>query len=262
MGPAMALARWLGTAVLLVATCGSARGQLSGDEHACQQAAVKQSAAILAKRIKCLVTCDKRALKGKVPATDCVPPFAGTTRECVDGVRAKALEGVAKKCAPDCPECYAGGDCAAHAAGLAGAIEAEVDFVVPLVRCDDGSSPDGLTKTEAKVRQKVALVVGKFVADTEKCLAKCRKGETDGKLPADSCVYGAETDQRTIDCLIKAALKAFVVLEDPELDAPECLAPQLSFALPVAAGLIEDFDPVLFCGSPSAAFVDQPAILW
>jgi hypothetical protein len=51
------------------------------------------------------------------------------------------------------------------------------------------------------------------------------------------------------------------VLEDPELDAPECLTPELSFALPIAAGLIEEFDPLIFCASPGAAFVDQVPIL-
>lgn len=256
----MARARWLGAAVLVVLTGAPLQAQLSKDEHACQQAAAKQSATFLGKRIKCLVTCDKRALKGKVPAGDCLPPFAGATRECLDTAEAKALEGVAKKCAADCPECYTGGNCAAHAAGLAAAIEAEVDFVVPLVRCDDATSPDGLTKDEAKVRQKVALVVGKFVTDSEKCLAKCRKAEADGKLPAGSCVYPADTVEKTFDCLLKVAFKAFDVLEDPDLDAPECLAPELGFALPVASGLLEEFDPLLFCGSPSPAFVAQPVI--
>ena len=44
--------------------------------------------------------------------------------------------------------------------------------------------------------------------------------------------------------------------EDPELDAPECLVPALEFALPIAQGIIQDFDPRIFCGSPSGAFVE------
>ncbi len=127
--------------------------------------------------------------------------------------------------------------------------------------CDDATSPDGLTRDEARARQHVALAVGKFVAASEKCVARCREDEGAGKLPPGGCVYGAETDGKTIACLIKAANKAFDVLEDPELDAPECLAPQLGFALPVASGLIEEFDPLIFCGSPSAAFVPQSSIL-
>ena len=55
--------------------------------------------------------------------------------------------------------------------------------------------------------------------------------------------------------------KALDYVEDPDLDAPECLAPNLTFALPQVSGLIDQFDPLVFCGSPSAAFVDQPTIL-
>ncbi len=245
----------LGIPALLMVLAGAATAQLTKDEAGCQQAANKQGATFLGKKIKCLVACDKQALKGKVPASDCLPPFGGRTVECVAKVEGKALEGIAKKCADDCPECYAGGDCAAFAGGLAAAIEAQVDLAVPLLACDDTASPDGLAKSEAKVRQRVALVVGTFVGSSEKCLAKCRKGEAEGKIPAGACAYGAETDQKTIDCLIKAANKAFDVLEDPELDAPECLEPNLTFALPFTAGIIEEFDPLFFCASPSPAFV-------
>ena len=52
-------------------------------------------------------------------------------------------------------------------------------------------------------------------------------------------------------------MKALDFVEDPELDVPECLAPDLTFALPIASGLIDDFDPVIFCGSPSGAFVER-----
>jgi hypothetical protein len=80
-------------------------------------------------------------------------------------------------------------------------------------------------------------------------------------VPPGACVYGVEADAKTIECLIKAGTKALDVVEDADLDAPECLAPELSFALPIAAGLIEQFDPVIFCASPSAAFAAQTPIL-
>ena len=243
-------------AALAFAVAAPALAQLTDDEHACQQAASKQSGTLAAKTIKCLVACDKQALKGKVPTTDCLPPLGGATLACADGARTKALDGIAKKCTLDCPECYAAGDCGAHAAALADDVGAEIAFVVPFVRCDNTASPDGLTAAEAKIRQKVALAVGKFVASSEKCVAKCRKAEAAGKLPPGSCVYLAETDPKTTACLIKVGDKALGLLEDPELDAPECLAPSLSFALPIAQGLLEEFDPRIFCGSPSGAFVE------
>jgi hypothetical protein len=134
-------------------------------------------------------------------------------------------------------------------------VAGEIDGVAPLVRCDDAASPDGLTTTEAKVRQKVALAVGKFVASSEKCVAKCRKAEAAGKVPAGACVYLVGSDPKTTECLIKVGDKALDLLGDPELDAPECLAPELEFALPIAQGIIEDFDPRIFCASPSGAFI-------
>ena len=257
----MAFSQWLAATTVLTLAASPVPAQLTKEERVCQQAAAKQCPTFLGKKIKCLVGCDKQALKGKVPAADCLPPFGGKTLACVTTAATKALAGIAEKCADDCPECYAGGDCSTHASMLLAGIEAHVDLVAPLVGCDDAASPDGLTKNEAKVRQKVALVVGTFVAATEKCLAKCRKAEGEGKVAPGSCDYGAETDTKTIECLIKAGNKALDVVEDPELDAPECLAPELSFTLPIAAGLIEEFDPAIFCGSPSPAFVAQTPIL-
>src|SRR5262245_12748012 len=221
-------------AALAFAAVAPAWAQLGDDEHVCQQAASKQSGTFAGKPIKCLVACDKQALKGKVPAGDCLPPYDGTTLACVETARTKARDGIAKKCALDCPECYAGGDCATYAAALTADVAGEIDFVAPFVRCDDGASPDGLTTTEGKVRQKVALAVGKFVAASEKCVAKCRKAEAAHKVPAGACVYLVGSDPKTTECLIKVGDKALDLLEDPELDAPECLSPSLSFALPIA----------------------------
>src|SRR5262249_28664525 len=150
--------------------------QLSKDELACQLATAKQVGTFPGKKIKCLVACDKQALKGKTPAADCLPPFGGATLDCVGKTGTKALAAIAKACADDCPGCYAGGDCAASASALLAAIAERIDTVAPLVRCDDAASLDGLTRTEAKARQQVALVVGKFVTSSEKCLATCRKG--------------------------------------------------------------------------------------
>ena len=252
----MAFSHALGAVLTLVLVSAPAWGQLTENEQVCQQAVAKQAASFADKKIKCLIMCDKRALKGKAPNAECTPPYSGKTLDCVTKAESKAQEAVVKPCAPDCPECYADGDCTAFMSSVVSSIEAAVDGVVPLVRCDDSTSPDGLTKGEATVRQKVALTIGKFVSGSEKCLAKCRKGEAGGKIPAGSCEYVNVTDSKTIDCLIKTGAKALDYVEDPDLDAPECLEPELTFALPSASGLIEQSDPLIFCGSPSGAFVD------
>ncbi len=249
--------RLLVVPVLLVLLATGAHAAPTKDEAACQQQAARQLGTAALKRIKCLVACDKQAQKGKVPGTDCLPPYAGATRTCVDVVGTKALGTIAKKCTLDCPECWSGGDCDAHTAGLLSTVTTVLDGVVPLVRCDDGASPDGLTKTEAKARQKVATTVGTYALGTEKCLATCRAGESSGKIPAGSCEGLESTDPKALACLIKVAIKAFDTLEDPDLDTPECLAPDLPFALPVLGGIVDDLDPQIFCASPSAAFVAQ-----
>jgi hypothetical protein len=226
------------------------------DELACQQATSKGVAAFVVKEIRCLVACDRRALRGKAQATDCLPPFAGAARACIDKAASKARERIAARCAADCPECYTGGDCAAHADGLLADAGATLAAVVAVVRCDDSASPDGLTKTEAKVRQKAALVVGVFTASYEKCLAGCRRREGAGRAAPGSCEALAETDAKTIACLIRIEEKAFKFLDDPEIDAPECLAPELDFAPTIAVGNVAEFDPRLFCSSPSGAFIE------
>ncbi len=247
--------RSLAVALVLLATL--AHALPTKTESACQQQAARQLGTAALKRIKCLVACDKQALKGKVPATDCLPPYAGKTQVCVDTVIAKADLAIAKKCDLDCPECWSGGDCEAHVPTLLSLVETTVDGVVPLVRCDDAMSDDGLTKTEAKARQKIAVAIGAYTLGTEKCLATCRAGQASGKIPAGACDGLGTTDPKGLACLIKVANKAFDALENPELDTPECLAGDLPFALPVLSGIIDDLDPDLFCASPSGAFVGQ-----
>lgn len=229
---------------------------LTETESTCQRAASKQLYGFAFKKIRCLVACDRKAVKGKVPPADCLPPFAGKTRACVDGAEAKAAT-AAKPCLLACPACYAGGDCAAHAVQTTALVEAAIDAVIPLVRCDDGASPDGLSAGEAKVRQKIALVVGVMTNGYGRCLNACRKLEAKGTTPPGSCDAGAETHAKTLACLIKVTLKAATFIEDPALDAPECLTPDLTFTLPLALERIYEFDDVLFCGSPSGAFVGE-----
>jgi hypothetical protein len=141
----MTLSRSLVAVVLLAVASASAWAQLTEGEHDCQQTVVKQGAGFLDKKVKCLVACDKRSLKGKTMDGECEAPYAGKTLECVTKVEAKTLGIIVKQCGADCPRCYAGGNCTAFTNTLLAAVEAEVDIVVPLVRCDDSASADGLT---------------------------------------------------------------------------------------------------------------------
>jgi hypothetical protein len=244
-------------ALVLFARSSLAHAAPTKNEAACQQQAARQLGTAALKRIKCLVACDKQALKGKVPEANCLPPYAGPTRTCVDTVVAKAAVAIDKKCDVDCPECWSGGDCDEHVPGLLSFVETTLDDVVPFVRCDDAMSTDGLTKAEAKARQKIATTIGTYTLGTEKCLATCRAGQSAGKIPAGACDGLGTTDPKGLACLIKVGDKTFDALNDPKLDLPECLEDVAQIALPYVSGIIDELDPELFCASPSGAFLQN-----
>jgi hypothetical protein len=85
------------------------------------------------------------------------------------------------------------------------------------------------------------------VAGYGKCLATCRKRELEGAVPAGVCAAGAESDPKTIDCIVNVAEKPLALVEDPAIDAPECLEPLLSIAVTYLASVVADFDVLLYC---------------
>jgi hypothetical protein len=228
---------------------------LSEDEESCQQSVAKALGGFPKTKIKCLVKCDKGAAKGKNPDSDCAPPFGGKTAGCVTAAETKAATAPAKKCTDDCPECYAAADCPAFTAAQVALAEAFVDTSIPEIACDDSASDDGLTEDERKCRQAAANEAGKVSAAAAKCLAKCRAAEHKGKLPPGACDQGPEFDPKTSECLDKALLKCLLTAEKKCSDPPECLG-DLFFSCFLPALTVLDFDPIVFCASPSGAFVD------
>jgi hypothetical protein len=245
--------------VLLLAHAPLARAthvpDLTADEEKCQQALAGALGKFGAAKTKCLVKCDKGAAKGKNPEADCLSPFGGKTADCVAAAEEKAGAAVAKKCAADCPECYAGGDCTAHTASQLAAAEFAVDLGAAIVRCDDSSSTDGLTAAERKCRQAAATQAGKLVSTYGKCLAKCRAGEQKGKLPPGTCTPGTITDPKTTACIDKVFAACVLNAEKKCPDPPECLD-DVFFLCQGITGVVEGFDPAVFCGSPGGAFLD------
>src|SRR6516164_3133057 len=65
-----------------------------------------------ARMTKCQAQCDKSALVGKDPASDCQFPWGGSTLACIEKAKAKTRATITSHCAAGCPTCYdSGGDC-------------------------------------------------------------------------------------------------------------------------------------------------------
>lgn len=236
---------------------------LSDDEVKCQLGTSLAIGKFITDKAKCLTKCEQGARQGNNPASDCTPPYAGTTLACVTRAETKAEGLEQSKCAKDCPECYTGGDCAADASARVADAEAEVDVLRALVYCDDSASLDGLTKAEAKCADTVAKALGNFARKKLNCYSKCRKDEHKAKVPAGSCTP-PPSDPKASACVGKEEAKAAFLIDkqcdatvNPKADAPECHAAQTGagWAALVEAA-VDAGQPGLHCGSPSGAFVD------
>jgi len=251
---------WSSLAVLLALAPGPASAAVTGDEFSCE---LKTSIAAWrygAKRASCVMGCQRDVRAGSGNPTDCVPPFGGSTQGCVNGSAGKTQGNICKACASDPPECYPDGNCPALADDKLALIEAHIDAILAATYCDDSGSGDGLTPGEGKCQDVVAKYVSKFATQKSKCLARCRKAEISGNIPAGSCDAGAVTDQRTLDCISKAELGASARIDKGcqlGAETPECFGAQTPAGW-VADGeqAVDDEDPSFFCESPSGAFLD------
>lgn len=242
--------------VLLGARIASA--QLSKGEQQCEQAAAKELGKLAVSRAKCVSACDLLAQKGKGSSAECAPPYSGNTLICLQTAVTKASAGIDKKCVLACPSCYGGGTCSAFRTSRINSVIATLDGEYPVVFCNDSSSPDGLTLVEARCRESAAVAATKFAADLAKCYSKCHLLEFKTKIPLGSCVPPNPLDAKTADCKAKAIAKSSATIAAKCPDPPECLAPHLpTLVQPIAANLTENYDSLVFCYSPSGAFLDQ-----
>jgi hypothetical protein len=242
-----------------------ANAQLTKDESKCQTGGAGAIAKFVAAKQKCITKCEAGARKGTNPASDCSPPYAGTTSTCINdpikGAEAKALAAFAKACSKDCPECYSGGDCTTEANTRVASTETQVDLLVSVVYCDDSASPDGLNKAEAKCEDSTAKTLAKFVGSKSKCYAKCESAEAAGKLPPNSCNPPVAADAKTATCVQKAESKSTASIDKacapPKGDAPECYGSSVTgaFLTDTVEAAVDATLPATYCGSPSGAFV-------
>ena len=141
-----------------------------------------------AKRIACVVSCQRDARAASQPPNDCVPSFAGSTQGCVNGVNGKSQSGICKACNPDAPECYPSAPtCPDLADALLAQPQGDADDLMADVYCDDSGSGDGLTELEARCQDSTGKLLAKFGARKGTCLAKCHRLEHRGSTPPGSC---------------------------------------------------------------------------
>src|SRR5262249_46690436 len=206
---------------------------LTAAEAKCQQTTANAVGAGWAGMTKCEAQCDRSALVGKNPASDCQFPWGGATRACIEKAKARTRAAVTSHCATGCPTCFdSGNDCDASShldQWVATDInmnrpdvgdEIFVSFLYDRFSCTDENT---LTTHEALCRDAVPVLVGRHVAAFLKCLSRCRYAQFKGALPLspDPCV--PPTAERTTFACYQAARANFearcqTVCADP----PDC----------------------------------------
>jgi hypothetical protein len=252
----------LALVVLVAGVRASHDPDISDDESKCQLGTSLAIGKFVTDKAKCLIKCEQGARKALNPATDCDPPYAGATAACVARAETKAEGLEQSKCAKDCPECYAGGDCAADADARVADAESQVDTLRALVYCDDSGSGDGLTAAEAKCADTVAKTLSNFAKKKLNCYAKCRKAEHKGTTPPGTCLPA--TEAKAAACLDKEENKAVFLIDkkceasvNPKNEKPECFGVSTGATwVALVEAAVDAGQADLYCGSPSGAFVD------
>src|SRR5262245_40330437 len=252
--------RAIAGALLATGICGAGRADaqvlgpdFSAAELKCQNGIAAAEGKLLDARTKCIAKCLKAARTGTVPVSDCQGPlFGGDTAICIrdasKGAEAKATAAIGKACAADCPDCYAGADCAARATQVVAQVPTAADTqLMPYVYC--GSQP-ALSAGQAKCEDTAAKAVTKLAGALVKCATKCKSAESKGDVPVGACAPPAD-DVRAAECTAKAQGKAIATIEKAcTVDPPTCYPPFASTLLPgLATSLIESRHTTTWCGS-------------
>ena len=228
----------------------------------------KYAAKFIAAKNKCVAKCLQYFWKGIGSESDCLPPYSGTTLQCIvddvtlGGVENKFQLALEKACVSgpgaDCPECYAGGCASPHPEDTVLTFEGMWDSFVPGTYCERA----GATKYEQRCQLYTAKALTKQFDQEQKCYTKCfRNARSGGDV---STCLSPPTDVAAIACLAKAKGKSVAVIDKYCNDAlysdsvPECGGAYpngASWANLVDVWINGLINPT-FCASPSRAFVD------
>jgi hypothetical protein len=259
------------TVAIVLARPLAAPAELTIAEQRCQQRASKVMVKFGVDVAKCGIRCQRGARGGLNPITDCYAPYAGATLACLTdplrGAQARAIEHFRRACDPDvnpsadCPECYAGGDCALAAIDRVFGVQGQLDSLGAGLFCERQPTPP-----EARCMDGTTTGLVMFAKALHKCFDQCFKRARASAMPShasDACTKA--TDPVLTDCLSsraygKAIARIDAACTPPRGSPPPCLlqsgpmnGSQWTNLIGLAAmGNI----PIKYCGSPSGAFVE------
>jgi hypothetical protein len=225
---------------------------LTPAEARCQAVLGPQTDLLGARHAACLARCDRKAQAGKGAAADCVAPYAGPTAACVAAAGARALRKITAACASDCPECYAGADCATFGAGAIGATGVVVQGLANDIFCDGAGTG---SVAHLRCRAAAAQALAKAATATGRCVVACVARQRRGTVPAGSCTADPIVEARTAACIAGVARRAGPRLTRGCTDPAACLQPTLpTLVARVQQQILLDYRSFILCGSPGGAF--------
>jgi hypothetical protein len=245
------------TVALLGAPVAFAQTPVNDAEFKCQVGATKASVKFVGAKSKCVQKCLAGFWKGTIVSdSDCLPPYGGTTAECIvtnplkpgKSAEEKFAAAIKKACdaatkvGTDCPECAPyNGDCsdAGFATNQVQNIEGQVDSFVPGVGCERANA----TKEEQKCQTGTAKALTKQVGAVTKCYDKCKANARKGLIADPATCDPPSGDQATIDCVQKGFDKAALGVDKacaaPAGNKPDCGGPDMYNDGNTWAGLVD-----------------------
>jgi hypothetical protein len=223
---------------------------ITQDEFKCQYKTEGLAWKYYAKRIACVVSCQRDQRDGG-DLSKCVVPSGTGVNGCINGSHGNAQGHICNACNPDPPECYPPGSCSQLADAELGLVEPKADTLLGEIYCDDSGSGDGLTATEGKYQDGLAKVLLRFAAKKARCIAKChaivhKTGDT-----TIQCTPPGVNEPKTQYCIDKltdySGLKLYKL--ETVADPPECHAGKTSAQwVQEVEDDVDALDPGFNCG--------------
>lgn len=225
---------------------------LTAAEARCQLVLGPATDRLGAREATCLARCDRKVRAGRIPASDCLAPYAGTTAACVATAERLAQRTMTEACRSDCPECY-GGDCPTFASGAVSATGSVVSGLATDIFCGDAAGADA---TVGRCRLAAAAALSHVAVATGRCVVSCQQRANRGAVPDGSCTSDPIADPRASACIARVVDGASRQLTRRCAGVTGCLATALPTLVDRVRRQIEgDYRSFILCGSPGAAFL-------
>lgn len=195
----MGLRSTLAPALLAAALATSAGAQpfepdVTNSEFGCMRRVADEAQDFVKKRLACVIRCTKNFWRGAVPESECVPPYAGKTLECITRYRGpeQRLTDTIDGCSSSCPECWdPSGDCSISGAAATrpGELADFVDQYVGALFCEFAVA----TRPEQTCQRKTTKELAKMVANVGECADTCALGARHGAFPYSECTQPSDS---------------------------------------------------------------------